>query len=443
MKKNESFNKTFFCLVLILLVFNPVPIAAQQSAASDEELPVPILFYREKMVKGDYLGAVAELKRREAEYRNSQFKDMFLQVMSVLASQLGNYNEAYSYFDEFTRTFRKPEPDITASPLDKYAPRKALEIIDSVAERQQVVMINEEHDTPLHRAFTARLLPILYKKGFRYFAAETILDDEINRRGYPILKSGFYSADPVYGDLVRTAIKLGFKVVPYDLTPKDCKNPTDNPNHCQNERERGQAQNLYDRILKNDPQAKVLVHVGRTHNRETKLDNWALMGWHFKQITGIDPLTIDQTQMSERSRSESETAIFRYAVKKWNFNEPTVFQSEEEKHWSDSGYDLTVFHPRAIYKTNRPTWLQTDGTRKALKIDLKRLSLRPGNKQFGETEPILLQAFYANESADAVPVDQIIIYSNQKIPVLMLPAGSFRIRAMDKSGKEIGGYKVS
>lgn len=432
--------KPFFCLVLILLVFNPISIAAQQSAANAEELPVPILFYREKMLKGDYLGAVTELKRREAEYRNSQFKDMFLQVMSVLASQIGSYNEAYSYFDEGWFRNPKPEPDITASPLDIYAPREALEVIRSVAEREQVVMINEEHDTSLHRAFTARLLPILYKKGFRYFAAETIVDDEINERGYPVLKSGLYSADPVYGDLVRTAIKLGFKVVPYDLSPKGCKNPPDNPNYCQDVRERGQAQNLYDRILRSDPQAKVLVHVGRTHNRETKLDNWALMGWHFKQITGIDPLTIDQTQMSERSRPESETAIFRYAVKKWNYSEPTVFQSEKEKYWSESGYDLTVFHPRSVYKTIRPTWLQVKGTRKTSKIDFKKLNLRVGNKQFGGTEPILVQAFYANESADAVPFDQIILYPNQEVPVLMLPNGNFRIKAVNKIGKILSQY---
>jgi hypothetical protein len=366
---------------------------------------------------------------------------MFLQVMSVLASQRGSYNEAYSYFDEGWFRNPKPEPDITASPLDKSAPRKALEVIGSAAEREQVVMINEEHDTPLHRAFTARLLPILYKKGFRYFAAETILDEEINQRGYPVLKSGLYSADPAYGDLVRTAIKLGFKIVPYDLSPKGCKNPPDNPDHCQNERERGQAQNLYERILKHDPQAKVLVHVGRTHNRETKLDNWALMGWHFKQITGINPLTIDQTQMSERSRPESETATYRYAIKKWNFTESTVFQIEKGKYWSDSGYDLTVFHPRTIYKDGRPTWLQMDEIRRVVKIDLKKLKPSAVNKQFGGIEPLLVQAFYANESKDAVPVDQIILYPNKEIPALMLPKGDFRIVATDKAGRMIAEYR--
>jgi hypothetical protein len=63
--------------------------------------------------------------------------------------------------------------------------------------------------------------------------------------------------------------------------------------------------------------------------------------------------------------------------------------------------------------------------------------------KFDGQEPILVQAFVAGESADAVPVDQIILYPNKEISVFMLPKGNFRIRAMDKSGKVIGGYKVS
>jgi len=38
--------KLNFGFSFILLVFNPLQIAAQQSAASAEELPVPILFHR-------------------------------------------------------------------------------------------------------------------------------------------------------------------------------------------------------------------------------------------------------------------------------------------------------------------------------------------------------------------------------------------------------------
>lgn len=430
-------------LIILLVVFAAFFMAAKPSPSQNENLPIPPLFYKEKILKGDYLGALLEFEKREADYRASKtLVSLFLQTMAPLESQVGNYKEAYRYFEEI-KTWWKPQPDITSSPFDNDTPREALKVINSIADKQQVIMINEEHDTPMHRAFTARLLPILYKKGFRYFAAETIVDEHINKRGYPVQKSGFYSADPVYGDLVRTAIKLGFKVISYDLSLRDCKNPPDNADHCQNERERGQAQNLYDRILKNDPKAKVLVHVGRTHNQETKLDTWALMGWHFKQISGIDPFTIDQTQMSERSRPEFETAFFRYAVKKWNFTEPTVFQIEKGKYWSSSSYDLTVFHPRAIYKNGRPKWLEMGGERKSLTLFGKTenrivMSLLP---QPGGT--FLVQAFVAGESDDAIPIDQIIITDAKNAPVLMLPKGNFRIKATDGTGKILADLKVA
>ncbi len=51
------------------------------------------------------------------------------------------------------------------------------------------------------------------------------------------------------------------------------------------------------------------------------------------------------------------------------------------------------------------------------------------------------QAFYAQESADVVPIDQIILYPKQSIAALMLPKGDFRIRAINESGKVLGQYE--
>jgi hypothetical protein len=425
--------------VILLIVFT----SSARAQTVSGELPIPPLFYKQKINGGDYFGVFLEFKKREAEYRASKrLSRVFLETMAPLESQLGNYAQAYAYMDE-SRSWWKPQPDIAESPLDKAAPRNAVDVIGELADRRQVIMINEEHDTPMHRAFTMRLLPVLYKKGFRYFAPETIVDDEINERGYATQKSGYYQSDPVYGDLVRQAIRLGFKIVSYDLSP-DCTNPPDNRDHCQDVRERAQAQNLYERILKNDSQAKILVHVGRTHNQKTKLETWALMGWHFRQITGIDPLTIDQTQMSERSRPDYERALFRYAVKKWNFAEPTVFQIAKGKYWSEPSYDLTVFHPRAVYKDARPTWLEMNGRRKSLTL-YGKVENRVAQPFLPQKEGMfLVQAFFADEPDEAIPIDQIIVTDAKRAPVLMLPAkGNFRLRALDETGKVVVENKVT
>jgi hypothetical protein len=53
---------------------------------------------------------------------------------------------------------------------------------------------------------------------------------------------------------VRNAYKLGYRIVPYewvgDYTPDN--------------REQGQAKNLFERILKDNPKAKILVHADTT-----------------------------------------------------------------------------------------------------------------------------------------------------------------------------------
>ena len=51
----------------------------------------------------------------------------------------------------------------------------ALESIETIAGKRRAVMINEEQRTPFHRAVTLQLPAKLYAKGFRYFAAETVV----------------------------------------------------------------------------------------------------------------------------------------------------------------------------------------------------------------------------------------------------------------------------
>jgi hypothetical protein len=335
--------------------------------------------------------------------------------------------------------------DLTISPVADYRTLDALEAIESVAHRQQVIMINEEHRTSFHRASTLQLLRRLYAKGFRYFAAETLYveDAELQKRGFPTQNSGFYTADPVYADVIRTALKLGYKIVPYESMDMTCKSPEDNPEFCNDRRERGQAQNLHDRILKNDPKAKILVHVGRGHNsKATNSKAFNFMGYYFKQITGIEPFTIDQLRFSERRITALEHPLYRYLTKQNMVQKPSVFQAANGKFYNlGLGYDMVIFHPRLSYKNGRATFLEMNKERKAEKINLKKLKLNSKNQIFSENEPVLIQAFFASESADAVPIDQIIIYPQQQIPVLMLPSGTFRIRAMDKTGKILSQYE--
>lgn len=427
-------------LLLFVLVagFN---VTAQQPEPAG--LPNPFNTYKDNLAKNNYLTPLLELERHENEYMQSkQWKGLFPDLLGYLHSFVGNYDAANVYLDK--QMEREDTKDLKSSPLDNYQRRDALETIKSLAGTHQVIMINEEHFSPIHRAFTARLLPVLWAKGFRYLAAETLSEDpaKLSSRGYPVHKTGFYSVDPVFGDMLRTALKLGFKLVSYEHFPNErCVSPADNPDFCQNERERGQAQNLYDRIFKNDPQAKVLVHVGRGHNQKLNLKSWAMMGWHFQQISGIEPFSINQ-MLSEHSAPRYERPEYRYVTGKWKFNEPIVFQTKAGEFEKSYGYDLQVYHPRTRYEHGRPVWRRMGGAAKAEKINFKKLNLSANNNVFNGNEPLLVQAFVVGENAEAIPVDQIILYPNKEIPVLILPKGHLRISAVNEAGKVIGQYEI-
>jgi hypothetical protein len=430
-------KKRFFLFILFLFIANNL--VAQES-------PNPITIFNQNLAENNYLTPLIELQKEEFT-KSEKWRNTVPDLLGYLYSYNGEYKTAYAQLDRGRDNLLNVPyyKELTSSPIDEYEPQTAIEAIATLADKNQVVMINEEHDTPLHRAFTRRLLPVLYAKGFRYLAAETLgSTEETMKRGYPTHKTGFYTKDPVFGEMIRAALRLGFKIIPYEVsaeTLKGCRQQEKTADFCQNEREREQAQNLRDRILRDDPQAKILVHVGRGHNQQIKLETWAQMGWHFKEITGITPLSINQ-MLSERSETKYESGLYRYIVNKWKIQEPTVFKSKEGNYFNTYGYNLAVFHPRSSFEKGRPTWLKTLARRAPYTINLKRLKLKHRNQIYGGPEPVLIQAFHAAESADAIPADQIILYPEREIPVLMLPKDKYRIRALDKSGKIIGEYQI-
>jgi hypothetical protein len=437
-------------LIIALTAFSSLTNAQKQAP---EGLPNPFQVVKKYVEQNNYITPIIELKAQEEKYVASpQWKSTYLEMMILLQTYVSDYEESYRYENillESTPSYKRIREmyakDITVSPVADYRMLDALDAIESVADQHQVIMINEEHRTSFHRASTLQLLRRLYAKGFRYFAAETIYaeDADLQKRAFPTQNSGFYTADPVYADVIRAALKLGYKIVPYESMDADCRSPENNPEFCNDQRERGQAQNLYDRILKTDPQARIFVHVGRGHNSKAAgSKEFNFMGYYFKQITGIEPFTIDQLRFSERRISALEHPLYRYLTKQNTLQKPSVFQSPGSEFYNlGLGYDMVIFHPRLSYKNGRATFLEMNGERKAEKINLKKLKLKSKNQIYSENKPVLIQAFYAQESTDAVPIDQIVIYPNQKIPVLMLPVGSFRIRAIDETGKILRQYE--
>ncbi len=417
-------------ILIILLIY--ILIASSifpQQAVEDKELPYPynpILDARKDLDSARYLAVNTELKSKEKAYLESKKANAYLQAMAISDSQIGEYQESISYFDRFlSQINNKFDP----RKFNGYKPQDAVKVIESIATSRQIIFINELHHVPLHRAFTIRLLEVLYNKGFRYFCAETLSfsDKELNERKYPMFnKTGFYTDEPVYADLIRTALKLGYTVVPYDYqgdgtTLKD--------------REYGQAKNLYDNILLKNPKAKILVHGGFGHIQKGGKGDAKLMGQYFKEISKIDPFSIDQCEMTEKATSELESKAYKYGLRQNSSNISVIFSNKKGKTFTnDSGYDAQIFHPHSEYQKGRPTWLLIDGRRKYYEIPTDLCK---------NVFPCLIQAFYSNESEDAVPIDQVKAISSNEIPALVLPTGDFRIRVVNSSGNVVNNSKIS
>lgn len=298
--------------------------------------------------------------------------------------------------------------------------RGALDAIVEAVRDRQIVMINEGHHVPRDRAFATLVALELRKIGFRYLAVETLNEtktDALAARGYPLVWDGYYSRDPVFGDFIRRAMAVGYVPVAYEYSTSEVSDPKQRLAR----REEGQAVNLAERILAKDPAARILVHVGYGHLRKAVEDGIGIpkmMAEYLREKTGIDPYCIDQTQPLPADAVLARTLIEAAPADAF----VVTPRGAGRRYLASSAVDMFVFHKPARIVKGRPDWLAMQGYRRPRAVPAYLLPVS-GRR--------LVQAFGAAESADAVPVDQVIVTSGEPVPVFMLPKGKFRFAYQD------------
>lgn len=319
------------------------------------------------------------------------FRVIFSQYLSWYETYLGNYRVARMLYS----IRQVPERDDNVSPLSspRWQQRPAADAILALVKNRKAVFFNEAHNVPVTRTLTVELLARLRAAGFTHFAAETLYssDTGLQARGYPIPASGFYTEEPIYAEMIRTAIKLGFKVVAYEATSGAAGDA----------REREQARNLYDRVFRNDPDARLVVNAGYAHIQKSgKYLDGSSMAEYFQKISRIEPFAIEQTMMTEHDTIAHDHPIYR-AVVAANpaATQPLVFVDDRGAPWSlKKAYDVSVFFPTETLQMERPTWLGLDGLRRPWTADREICMDR---------FPCLVEARYADESDEAIPADRL------------------------------------
>lgn len=337
------------------------------------------------------------------------------QLSAASYSLKGDYYNALKHWD-LAYPRRKPQ-NYSQTQIDsingRYARKSAIEYITDQSKLHQIVIINEAHHNSFHRIFTTSLLQKLYDNGYKNLGLEALengekIDSLLEERNYPVQTSGFYTKDPQFGSLVRTALSIGYTVFPYEQTT-----------HLNGkDREIAQAKNIQ-KVMESKPGEKFLIHCGFEHVLEGKHPGWEkTMAARLSEYTSIDPLTINQTLYSESSKptmnhpllNALDVAVSTVLIDGKN----TPYRYERGSNWAD----IAVFHPISTYEDDRPNWLFKNGNRRT------SISLEEIDMEF----PVMILAFNMDEDINtAVPVDITEVESQKKYGILGLKKGKYTI----------------
>jgi len=221
----------------------------------------------------------------------------FQYLITVLSQDTSykRYTELLINFELNKRKyFQKSIDSVVTLSNDVYNSKEVvLNKIKELSKNTRVVMLNENHWYPNHRILAKKLLRPLKEIGYSYLAVEAInkeKDTSLNSRGFPIKSTGYYTREPFFSDFIREAIKMGYKIVSYDEFESE-------------DRELSQAKNIYG-IIEQNPNAKIFVYAGLDHIYESNPNNKKRMSAYFKELSGINPLTIDQAHLFGDTKGE-------------------------------------------------------------------------------------------------------------------------------------------
>lgn len=322
----------------------------------------------------------------------------------------GHYQKALQTWD----LQHMPHPKL--SPADsvyfrKFKSQLASEYLINRAEKERIIILNEARFNPRHRVFLLSLLGGMYRQGYHYLAIAALADTGVNHRKYPLLSSGKYIADPQYGELVREAVRLGFKLLVYDAEPHPSS--------------KEQAKNLQ-KTLQEDPSAKILILADLLPKPQVStLNNIESLAKEIKNLTQITPFFIDQTANMEHSEKKLNSPFLDWLSP----DESIVMVNENGQAFNGLARDTLgncqVFHPFTHYRQGRADWMFVQDRRRAYNIPAAMLSVG---------YPCMVSAYRQGEHKDAVPTDIVEFLSAAHHVPLVLVRGEYRIEIRDHLG---------
>ncbi|HSD06571.1 hypothetical protein [Flavobacterium sp.] len=225
----------------------------------------------------------ASKKLQTAPLKSRGGNDDKFQFLSTVNASMSN-NKVYDslivgYEKESKQNFNSLIADLSTKE-NVYSDEAVLGKIAEIAKENQVIMLNEDHYYPKHRLLAMELLETLKVNGYNYLSLEGFRESKENMLT-PNYGNGIYTDEPYFAHFIRKAFVLGFTVSGHENVDKGV------------DRELGQAKNVM-KILEKDPKAKIFIYVGHGHLEKANAKPKRL-GEYFKELSGINPITINQT----------------------------------------------------------------------------------------------------------------------------------------------------
>ena len=361
--------------------------------------------------------------------------------------QIGQYatvNQAAELGLEWDMDTLLPE---AVAALHDYRLVDAEPLIIEQARDAKLLIVTEAHTKPEHRVFTRCLLDDLYAVGYRHLGLENIMslresaesrpmDSLLEARGYPLqnVVSGIYPSEPEYGNLLRHAIDLGFRIFAYEQNGSS-----------ESERDLQQAEHIV-AYQQAHPGEKIVCHGGWYHATETRAEKrpgsdtyW--MAYHYRELTGDDPLTVYQDAMNEKVAAEQTSSPYYEALRDrmGPGGLPQVLLNEAGDLWrgphGDMPFDIVTVTPPLGSTDRRRGWenWNCDG-RKYATLNLAEAL---GNPWSDLTFPTIVEVRGEFDSSIATPVYATELTDQSDHRSVRIWKGRYRLSFRDQDNREV------
>jgi hypothetical protein len=264
-------------------------------------------------------------------------------------------------------------------------------------KENDIVILNERHDYPLHRALLYSIIDSFKIFGIKSIFIEALgykLDDSIYRQKDSEIIPGILTKENIYNQTLRKANRLNLNVYSYEMSNEtldtltvshkkyiiDKKNDKWLPVEADSfllsqflslddytQRDCLQALHIYQKIRINKIQ-KAFIYCGYSHEFKSA----GFMAGILQHLLNKKIYVIDQSFLTEHSQTKYENRIYKkYA----NINYPFVLLDRGRKPFhtiyanqngkaSENYIDMIIGSQKTIYKKNRPNWLELNGDRR-------------------------------------------------------------------------------